>query len=371
MQGGSVISHLLRSDRPYQLRAITRDVSKPAAKKLESQGVQLVQADTEKSSDLDRAFEGANIVFVGRLALYAGCGGLLLTRGFHLLRRALPTSGRTCPLTRRSQTASESSMQSRRPVSSSLCGAVSSTSQRFQRARLQALSILIRRHVHYHSRPLPYSVLLCPTLSYSVLPRSYLVTALQGLITAYANELDVPLLIVSPGCYMSNFASPYFNMAPRKLDDGSVVLSLPVPGSTVVSLLDTEADYGAYVREALEAPQFDGKAGQEVLASSDEKTLEQMVQEFNEGVFFIATRLVLLWAGAARLNKVWPLPSLVQSLAPTPATSMSRRRTGSHALGSRARRRVSSLPRCCAGLQSTAVCSHLHCHTSVGCDLGS
>lgn len=62
-QGGSVISHLVRSDKPYQLRAFTRDASKPSSKELEKKGVKVVQGDFSNSTDLERAFQGADIVF--------------------------------------------------------------------------------------------------------------------------------------------------------------------------------------------------------------------------------------------------------------------------------------------------------------------
>jgi len=45
-QGGALLSHVLSSPRLsklYRVRAITRDVSKPAAKKLEQQSVEVVQ----------------------------------------------------------------------------------------------------------------------------------------------------------------------------------------------------------------------------------------------------------------------------------------------------------------------------------------
>lgn len=87
------------------------------------------------------------------------------------------------------------------------------------------------------------------------------------------------MVVVSPGCYMTNFSSPVFNMIFTKLDDGSIVLALPVPSSTKVALIDAAPDYGAYVREALEAP-FSPK---KILASSEELTLDEMVKQFNEG----------------------------------------------------------------------------------------
>ena len=41
-QGSSVISHLLASDKPYNLVTITRDASKPAAEALKSKGVEVL-----------------------------------------------------------------------------------------------------------------------------------------------------------------------------------------------------------------------------------------------------------------------------------------------------------------------------------------
>lgn len=81
---------------------------------------------------------------------------------------------------------------------------------------------------------------------------------------------------------MSNFLSPN-HMAPRKLTDGRVVFQMPVPGTTTMPLLATAADYGAYVREALEGAAFAGQGGKEVLAASEDLTIEQIVEQFNEG----------------------------------------------------------------------------------------
>ena len=46
IQGGSVIRNLLADpelSRSYKVRAVTRDASKPAAKELESQGIEVVK----------------------------------------------------------------------------------------------------------------------------------------------------------------------------------------------------------------------------------------------------------------------------------------------------------------------------------------
>lgn len=66
-QGSSVIRALTESDKPYRIRAFTRDTAKPEAQKLVEQGVEVV-AYTPQSATLDetrRLFEGATYVFVG------------------------------------------------------------------------------------------------------------------------------------------------------------------------------------------------------------------------------------------------------------------------------------------------------------------
>ena len=55
-QGGAVIRHML--PKRWRLRALTRNPSGYAAKELERQGVELVQADLEDPASLDRACRG-------------------------------------------------------------------------------------------------------------------------------------------------------------------------------------------------------------------------------------------------------------------------------------------------------------------------
>jgi uncharacterized protein YbjT (DUF2867 family) len=66
MQGGSVINALIESDKPYRLRGLTRDASKPAARKLIDQGVEMVSVSisADNAEKVHQAFEGANIAFV-------------------------------------------------------------------------------------------------------------------------------------------------------------------------------------------------------------------------------------------------------------------------------------------------------------------
>ena len=60
-QGGAVARHLL--SKGWKVRALTRDVSKPAAKALADAGAELFRADNDDRASLDAAFQGAYGVF--------------------------------------------------------------------------------------------------------------------------------------------------------------------------------------------------------------------------------------------------------------------------------------------------------------------
>lgn len=63
-QGGSVIAHLLSSDKPYRVRAVTRDPSKPAGKQLEEKGCDVIKAEMGDPAQVEEAIKGAHVVFV-------------------------------------------------------------------------------------------------------------------------------------------------------------------------------------------------------------------------------------------------------------------------------------------------------------------
>ncbi|KAJ7886709.1 NAD(P)-binding protein [Mycena leptocephala] len=66
IQGGSVIKALAESDRPYRIRGLTRDATKPAAQKLADQGVEMISVSlTVENADAVRtAFSGGSIIFI-------------------------------------------------------------------------------------------------------------------------------------------------------------------------------------------------------------------------------------------------------------------------------------------------------------------
>jgi uncharacterized protein YbjT (DUF2867 family) len=72
-QGGSVIKALAESDRPYRIRGLTRDPSKPVALNLADQGVNIfsVSISIDNVENVRKAFEGANIIFVSLLTFHS------------------------------------------------------------------------------------------------------------------------------------------------------------------------------------------------------------------------------------------------------------------------------------------------------------
>jgi uncharacterized protein YbjT (DUF2867 family) len=65
-QGGSVIRFLIESPKAYRIRGLTRDATKPNAKKLADQGVEVVSVNLtpENKAKIVEAYSGADVIFV-------------------------------------------------------------------------------------------------------------------------------------------------------------------------------------------------------------------------------------------------------------------------------------------------------------------
>ncbi len=63
-QGRSTIHALEDSSKPYRVRAVTRDTTKPKAKELQALGCEVVEADVTTVDGAKKAFEDAEIAFV-------------------------------------------------------------------------------------------------------------------------------------------------------------------------------------------------------------------------------------------------------------------------------------------------------------------
>lgn len=69
-QGRSVIEAIKRDSKEYRVRGLTRDSSKPAARELAELGVEVVQGDGSDAESIDKAFQGANIIFAVTFTSY-------------------------------------------------------------------------------------------------------------------------------------------------------------------------------------------------------------------------------------------------------------------------------------------------------------
>ncbi|PGH01612.1 hypothetical protein AJ79_07860 [Helicocarpus griseus UAMH5409] len=81
-QGGSIVAELLKSPEKYKIRGLTRDLSKPAAKALAAQGVDMQQASLSGGRDtLIKVFAGANIIFGMTDFWSSGSGAVEVAQG--------------------------------------------------------------------------------------------------------------------------------------------------------------------------------------------------------------------------------------------------------------------------------------------------
>jgi putative NADH-flavin reductase len=62
-QGRSVVDAIAADAKEYRVRAITRDTSKPAAQELKSLGAEVVAGDISDAASIEKAFQGADVVY--------------------------------------------------------------------------------------------------------------------------------------------------------------------------------------------------------------------------------------------------------------------------------------------------------------------
>ncbi|GAA6021946.1 hypothetical protein JCM10207_002613 [Rhodosporidiobolus poonsookiae] len=228
-QGGSVVQHLLESDKPYRLRAVTRDAAKSAAKKLAEEGCEVVQADVGNEADLGRVFEGVEVVFA------------VTDFWSHL------SAARELADGKRLGDAAVKAATVKRFVWSGLEPVKEISGGKFSRV------------AHFDSK---------------------------AAVTAYLRTLPLPLTVVQPACYFTNFSGYTPGMAPRlargsspsaAMEDKAVEFALPMRAGARIALIDARRDYGAFVRAAIE-----GAESGELLACAEEKSCEDLAREFQD-----------------------------------------------------------------------------------------
>ncbi|KAL8744283.1 MAG: hypothetical protein Q9184_008015 [Pyrenodesmia sp. 2 TL-2023] len=74
-QGGSIVESVLgdaQLNQEYSIRGTTRDPSKAKAQELVKKGIEVVRADVDDAASLEKAFEGAHVVFANTVTIYDG-----------------------------------------------------------------------------------------------------------------------------------------------------------------------------------------------------------------------------------------------------------------------------------------------------------
>ncbi|KAJ6530700.1 NAD(P)-binding protein [Mycena capillaripes] len=218
-QGGSVVNALAKSDKPYRVRAFTRDAKKPAAQNLVKLGVEVVVVSlvVENKEEVYKAFTGADFAF------------LVTNFPEHFSKEREISEGKLL-------------------IDAAKAGAAS----RIVWSGLPSVTKMSGgKYVHVYEFDG------------------------KAAVTEYGRQSGVPFVDVQAGFYGTNFVTDPFMIA--KQDDGSFTIPLPVKPTTITPFLDAERDYGLFVRHVLELPVFPD--GSEIFAYSENITIEEMAQQ--------------------------------------------------------------------------------------------
>ncbi|KAK7007880.1 NAD(P)-binding protein [Favolaschia claudopus] len=219
-QGGSVARALIASERPYRLRGLSRDVTKPVAQEFSKQGVELVNVtlSVDKPEDAYKAFAGADIAFT-------------MTNWNEYLDKEKEIA-----------------------VGKLLIDA----------AKAANVKMLVWSSLPSHTE-----------ISQGRFPLAQF-TDSKAAVEAYARASGVPLAVAMPGFWSGNVAGGAF-YALKRQGDGSYTFEMPFPGTTRVPLSDTAHDFGLYVQAQIEKAELG--VGSEVRAGTM-ISMDEIVREF-------------------------------------------------------------------------------------------
>ncbi|KAJ6555207.1 NAD(P)-binding protein [Mycena vulgaris] len=221
-QGGSVIKALAESDKAYRVRAFTRDATKPAAQDLGKLGVEVVTVSlvVENKDVVYKALSGADVAF------------LVTNFWEHVDSNKEIDEGKLL-------------------IDAAKAGGVS----RIVWSGLPSVTELSEgryKHVYHFDG--------------------------KASVTAYARQSGVPFVDLQAGFYGANFLTHPINL--MKQDDGSFAIPWPVKPTTMVPFIDTEEDYGLFVRTVLELPVFPN--GSEFLACGENISLQDLALQLSQ-----------------------------------------------------------------------------------------
>ncbi|KAF2427659.1 NmrA family transcriptional regulator [Tothia fuscella] len=189
-QGGSVVKHILEHpelSKTYKIRAITRDVSKPASQALKAKGAEVVAANLNDRDSVCAAIKGSSVVFGVTNFWEQNSTEVEIAQG-----KAMADASKDTGV--------------ERFIWSSLPNVTKETNG-------ENTSVL-----HFDSK---------------------------AAVESYAREIGVPLTVFMPGFFMSNidFQGPN--------DEGAYAWTSPFKPETKVPLLEPAVDTGAFVAAAL------------------------------------------------------------------------------------------------------------------------
>jgi len=222
VQGGSVVKQVLADAKmreSWTVRGVTRDVSKPSAKKLESLGAETVAADLNNTSTLNGAMKGAYAVFA--------------VTNYWESRSAEVEMGQG-------------------------------------KAMADAAKKAGVQHFVWSSLP------DVTKLSKGVLPHVAHFDS-KAHIEEYIRKSGLPATFFMPGFYMSNLPGGMFRQAPPNND---WTLALPIPSTSPIPLLDTADDTGKFVKGILN--NREKTLGMQIYGATNYYTIEEIVKEFKE-----------------------------------------------------------------------------------------
>ncbi|KAI3585604.1 NAD(P)-binding protein [Fusarium oxysporum f. sp. albedinis] len=218
LQGGSVINNLAAAELPYRIRGLTRDATKPKAKALADQGVEVVSCNlsADNKDGIRKAFAGATYVFI------------MTNFWEHMDERRETAEGKAM-------------VEAAKNIGVKLLLISSETNA------TQVSGGKLTKVYHFDSK---------------------------ASISDHARMLGVPFVDIYAGGYMNNFTT---FCRPRPVGDGTYVVDGVWSEDTLMPLLDTYYDFGLFVRLAIESDEFNQGDGKVVSAHGESLNIVQQI----------------------------------------------------------------------------------------------
>jgi len=222
LQGGSVVKAILgdpKTREAFTVRGVTRDVSKPSAKALESLGAETVAANLNDAASVKAAVKGAYGVFAVTNYWESKNAEVEIKQG-----KAMADA------------AKEAGVQ--HFIFSSLLNVTELSGGKLAHVK------------HFDSK---------------------------AAIEAYTRSIGIPASFFLPGFYMSNLPGKMIRQLPPNND---WTLGLPIATNSPVPLLDTAKDTGTFVKGIL--LNREKSLGKRIYGATDYYTVDEIVKQFQE-----------------------------------------------------------------------------------------